>query len=174
MGSIYLPLDLNSFLHILKTSKSMSHSFSYWICQSLAGVQCYLLVQTQERCGASSLCSWRWYHGTRALPFGPEPEPEPKGRTPPPRRKTPSLAEPTPARWRQPCAPVETGISGASVKCRWSWASKGVQRRASTPASFPHSVLEQFLSLDWLDQTLLALLIFLQGEIMSSSLGTSL
>ena len=53
MGSTYLPLDLISFLHILKTSKNMSHSFSYWICQSLAGMLCYLLVQTQEPCGAS-------------------------------------------------------------------------------------------------------------------------
>ena len=81
--------------------------------------------------------------------FGPEPEP--KGRTPPPRRKTPSLAEPTPAGWRQPCAPVETGISGASVKCRWSWASKVVQRRTNTPASFPHSVLSSSCPLsDWI------------------------
>ena len=45
----------------------MSHSFSYWICQSLAGVLCYLLVQTQEQCGASSLCSWREYHGIPLL-----------------------------------------------------------------------------------------------------------
>lgn len=112
----------------------MSHSFSYWICLSLAGMLCYLLVQTQERCGASSLCSWRGCHGTRAPPFGPEPEPE--GSTPPPRRKTPSLAEATPVGWRQPCAPVETGISGASVKCRWSWASKVVQRRTNTAATF--------------------------------------
>lgn len=170
MGSTYLPLDLISFLHILKTSKNMSHSFSYWICQSLAGMLCYLLVQTQEPCGASSLCSWRGYHGTQAPPFGPEPEPE--GRTPPPRRKTPSLAEPTPFGWRQPCAPVEAGISFCQVQ-----VELGIQRCAEKRkhcSCLPHSVFEQFLSLEWLDQTLLALFLFFQGEIMSSFLGTSL
>lgn len=96
VGSTYLPLDLISFLHILKTSKNMSHSFSYWICQSLAGVLCYLLVQTQEQWGLLTLQLER-------VPWNPSlgQSQRPKGRTSPPRRKTPSLAEPTPSGWRQ-------------------------------------------------------------------------